>query len=138
MILQSRANFSFFSALYLSHSREREKDNAIVKVAFIHNTFLRHHLHYFFLFWNVVFVRTELLFISATFFNRLICKCNFCEFVFLKIVIKKILFSKQTKIFFKKSLFYYKIGLIKLPFIAKVMENQNFKRVYLRTMILCL
>ena len=35
-------------------------------------------------------------------------------------------------------LFHYKIGLIKLPPITKVMENQKFKFAYLGTMILCL
>ena len=35
-------------------------------------------------------------------------------------------------------LFHYKIDLIKLPPIAKVMVIQNFKCIYLRTMILCL
>ena len=45
--------------------------------------------------------------------------------------------NRQKKIQ-KKSLFKYKIGLINLPSIAKVMENQNFKCVYLGTMILCL
>ena len=33
----------------------------------------------------------------------------------------------------KINLLHYKIGLVKLPPIAKVMENQNFKCVYLRT-----
>ena len=35
-------------------------------------------------------------------------------------------------------LFHYKIGHIKLPPVAKVMETQNFKCVYLRMMILYL
>ena len=43
-----------------------------------------------------------------------------------------------SKRILKMFLFYYKIGLIILTLIAKVMENQNFKCVYLRTMILCL
>jgi len=38
----------------------------------------------------------------------------------------------------KMILFYYKIGLLKLPPIAKVMENQNLKCIFLGTMILCL
>ena len=33
-------------------------------------------------------------------------------------------------------MFSYKFGLISLPPIAKVMENRNFKHVYLITMIL--
>ena len=44
-------------------------------------------------------------------------------------------FANTPKKFLKKSLLKYKIGLIKLPSIAKVMENQNFKCVYLGTMI---
>ena len=33
-------------------------------------------------------------------------------------------------------LFYYKLGIITLPPIAKIMENQNFKCINLGTMIL--
>ena len=42
------------------------------------------------------------------------------------------------KKFIKMFLFYNKIGLIKLPSIVKVMENQDFKCIYLVTMILWL
>ena len=38
----------------------------------------------------------------------------------------------------KMCLFYYKILILNLPPIEKVMENQNFNFVYLGTMILCL
>ena len=34
--------------------------------------------------------------------------------------------SNKPKEILKMFLFYYKIGLLKLPPIAKVMENQNF------------
>ena len=44
--------------------------------------------------------------------------------------------NKQKKLL-KMFIFHYKIGLIKLPPTEKVMENQNFKCVYLGTMILC-
>jgi len=46
--------------------------------------------------------------------------------------------ANKPKIFFKIFIFHYKIGLIKLPPIAKLMENQNFECIYLGSMILCL
>ena len=36
------------------------------------------------------------------------------------------------------SLFYFKLDLLNLPSMAKVIENRNFKHTYLGTMILCL
>ena len=46
--------------------------------------------------------------------------------------------ANKPKKCLKMFLFYYKNCLVKLPPIAKVMENQNFKCVYLGTMILWL
>ena len=46
--------------------------------------------------------------------------------------------ANKPKKFQKMFLFHYKIGRIKLAPNAKVVENQNFKCVYLRTMILCI
>jgi len=66
-----------------------------------------------------------------------VCKRNFWKlfFFFLKISNKKQINPKKI---LKMYYFQYQIGLINLPSITKVMENQNFCCVYLGTMILCL
>ena len=46
--------------------------------------------------------------------------------------------ANKPKKCLKMFLVFSKIGFLKLPPIAKVMENQNFKCVSLGTMILCL
>ena len=46
--------------------------------------------------------------------------------------------ANKPKNILKIFIFHSKIGLIKLIPTAKVMKNQNFKCVYLGTMILCL
>ena len=59
-------------------------------------------------------------------------------FVFEDCDLENTSIAHKLKRFFKMYIFHYKIGPRKLPPTAKVMENQNFKCVYLRIMIMCL
>jgi hypothetical protein len=71
------------------------------------------------------------------FFNRFV-NLIFVNLFFENYDLEDTSLANKPKKCLKMFLFYYKIGLLKLPPIAKVMKNQNFKCVYLGTMILCL
>ena len=62
----------------------------------------------------------------------------FGNLFFGRLCYERYFFSKLTQKNPKMFQFSFKKGLLKLPPIAKVMEKQKFKWVYLRTMILCL
>ena len=75
---------------------------------------------------------------SVLFFNRFVNVFVGNFFFFENCDLEDTSLANKPKKCLKKILFYCKIGLIKLPPIAKIMEKQNFKCVYLETMILCL
>ena len=72
---------------------------------------------------------------STVFINKFVNESFVNQFFFEDCDLEDASLANKPIKFLKMFMFYYKIGLIKLPPIAKVMDNQNFT---LGTMILCL
>jgi len=72
---------------------------------------------------------------STNFLDFFVFFYKFVNEIFWNLLFWGKIANKQIKLL-KIYMFHYKIGLINIQSISKVMENQNFSCIYLRTMIL--